>query len=115
MNFVVFTCTYYPSTSDLRYVQFLETLQAAKKHAVRIVVVDGSPDDVHKALKEGYDGRDGAVLRGRMWRDERPRNVRPRNGRAWNGRAGLLRWAGLLRRRARWVLPGRGRGRLRWQ
>ena len=62
MNFVVFTCTYYPSTSDLRYVQFLETLQAAKKHAVRIVVVDGSPDDVHKALKEGYDGRDGAVI-----------------------------------------------------
>ena len=62
MNFVVFTCTYYPSTSDLRYVQFLETLQAAKKYAVRIVVVDGSPDGVHKALKEGYDGRNGAVI-----------------------------------------------------
>ena len=62
MNFVVFTCTYYPSTSDLRYVQFLETLQAAKKHAVRIVVVDGSPDNVHKALKEAYDGRNGTVI-----------------------------------------------------
>lgn len=63
MNFVVFTCTYYPSTSDLRYVQFLETLQAAKKNAVQIVVVDGSPDGVHKSLKEACDGPcDGAVI-----------------------------------------------------
>ena len=60
-SLVVFTCTYFPCTSDLRYVQFLETLQAAKKNAVRIVVVDDSPDDVHKKLK-AFDGRDGAVI-----------------------------------------------------
>ena len=61
---VVFTCTYYPSTSDLRYVQFLETLQAAKKYAVRIVVVDGSPDDVHQALRQAMTWlrRDWAVI-----------------------------------------------------
>lgn len=59
---VVFTCTYYPSTSDLRYNQFLETLQAAKKYNLCIVVVDGSPDDVHEELMGTYGGHDGTVV-----------------------------------------------------
>ena len=73
---IVFTCTYYPSVSDLRYNQFLGTLEAAQKHGLCIVVVDGSPDDVHDAMKgtcggnekklivkQTYQGGKGAALR----------------------------------------------------
>ena len=59
---VVFTCTYYPSTSDLRYKQCLETLEAAQKHELCIVVVDGSPDAVHKELRRTYGGKDDIVV-----------------------------------------------------
>ena len=59
---VVFTCTYYPGTADLRYKQFLETLEAAQKHELYIVVVDGSPDAVHEELKGTYGGKGGTVI-----------------------------------------------------
>ena len=59
---IVFTCTYYPATTDLRYKQFLETLEAAQKHELCIVVVDGSPDAVHEELKGTYGGKDGIVI-----------------------------------------------------
>jgi len=69
---VVFTCTYYTGTTDLRYQQCLETLQAASTNSIPIVVVDGSPsDDVHQGLsqtgaivcKETAGGGKGSALR----------------------------------------------------
>lgn len=58
---IVFTCTYYPSVTDLRYKQFLETLEAAQKHELCIVCVDGSTGAVHEELKS-YGRKDGIVI-----------------------------------------------------
>jgi len=56
-NMVVFTCTYYPTINDLRLHQCLQTLKYAT--TVPIVVVDGSPPEVHELLKS----INGAIVR----------------------------------------------------
>jgi len=70
---IIFTCTWYPSTEDLRFLQCVETLEAAREHSCpAIVVVDGSPSKrVHEALrstgtivhKQTFSGGKGAALR----------------------------------------------------
>jgi len=50
---VVFTCTYYASTEDLRLHQCIETLNDPTygSSTVATVVVDGSPREIHEYLK----------------------------------------------------------------
>jgi hypothetical protein len=69
---VIFTCTWYTDTSDLRFLQCIETLKSASEKSIPIVVVDGSPSDaVHNALsktgaivrKQIVPGGKGAALR----------------------------------------------------
>lgn len=52
-NAIVFTCTYYSDPNDVRLHQCLKTLQDPKFGAsvIPIVVVDGSPPDVHEMIK----------------------------------------------------------------
>ena len=51
-NLVVFTCTYYPTTNDLRLQQCIQTLNEPTygSSTIATVVVDGSPPDVHEYL-----------------------------------------------------------------
>lgn len=57
-SIIIFTCTWYPNTSDLRFRQCLETLKKAAENSFPIVVVDGSPSEqVHAAL-----GETGAIV-----------------------------------------------------
>jgi hypothetical protein len=53
-NLVVFTCTYYASTEDLRLHQCIETLNNPTygSTTVATVVVDGSPREIHEYLKK---------------------------------------------------------------
>jgi len=52
-NLIIFTCTYYSDTNDLRLQQCLRTLQDPNYGAstIPIVVVDGSPPEVHELIK----------------------------------------------------------------
>jgi hypothetical protein len=47
---VLFTCTFYHNTSDLRFLQCLETIREAEKYNLPLVIVDGSPDPIHEVL-----------------------------------------------------------------
>ncbi len=60
-NMIIFTCTYYSDTNDLRLHQCLKTLQDPRFGAsnVPIVVVDGPPPAVHDLLKSTT----GAIVR----------------------------------------------------
>lgn len=69
---VVFTATYYESTSDLRYRLCVQTIAQSVQHSVPLVVVDGSrSEDVRSALRDSgvvvrtqtAKGRKGAALR----------------------------------------------------
>lgn len=59
-NMVIFTCSYYNDTNDLRLHQCLQTLRdGATDDNIPIVVVDGSPPEVHELLKSCT----GAIVR----------------------------------------------------
>jgi hypothetical protein len=60
-NMIIFTCTFYSNTNDLRLHQCLKTLQDPLYGAstIPIVVVDGSPPEVHELLKSTT----GAIVR----------------------------------------------------
>lgn len=59
-DMVIFTCTYYSNINDLRLNQCLKTLQSEFGAAsVPVVVVDGSPPEVHECLKRCT----GAIVR----------------------------------------------------
>uniref|UniRef100_A0A7S3PXQ2 Glycosyltransferase 2-like domain-containing protein n=1 Tax=Chaetoceros debilis TaxID=122233 RepID=A0A7S3PXQ2_9STRA len=77
LNIVIFTCTYYQTTEDLRFHQCLETLQSKYgANSVPVVVVDGSPPEVHEVLKNST----GAI-------------VRKETGNCGKGKGGALREA----------------------
>ena len=52
-NMVIFTCTFYKNLSDLRLQQCLKTIEhpAHGATALPIVIVDGSPDEIHEYIK----------------------------------------------------------------
>ena len=70
---VVFTCSFYGSTEEVRFKCCLDMLGVAKHYGVRVVVVDGSPDDkvremmkergAHEVVKQTAKGKKGAALR----------------------------------------------------
>mmetsp|Transcript_15134 Transcript_15134/g.45194 ORF Transcript_15134/g.45194 Transcript_15134/m.45194 type:complete len:265 (+) Transcript_15134:130-924(+) len=70
---VVFTCTFYASTDDVRYRCCIEFLELAKAKGVATVVVDASPQEAirdamraagaTKVVKQTAKGRKGAALR----------------------------------------------------
>lgn len=73
--FVIFTCTFYSSTDDIRFQCCLAFLQACNTHHVPTVVVDASPDAfLRQAMQEAggqfvqifpqkAEGKKGAALR----------------------------------------------------
>jgi hypothetical protein len=72
-NLVVFTCTFYATTNDVRFKCCVEFLQRAKASGARVVVVDASPSDnirewlrsagAHRVVKQTASGKKGAALR----------------------------------------------------
>ncbi len=60
-NMIIFTCSYYNDTNDLRLHQCLKTLRDPIYGStnIPIVVVDGSPPDVHELLRS----TSGAIVR----------------------------------------------------
>lgn len=75
-NIVVFTCTYYASTTDVRFACCLALLEEAATQKTRIIVLDGSPSEevrqrmrqcgsseVVRVHKQQAKGKKGAALR----------------------------------------------------
>lgn len=89
-DLVVFTCTFYKSLDDVRFLVCLEFLANAKRCGVRVVVVDASPDEAvrgamraagaHAVTLQTAKGRKGAALREAL---AIARALAADDGRAW--------------------------------